>query len=228
MRKLSLKVLVVASCMVCTAGLAHLAKPTEHLSDSIGKPDLENLFPTSFAGWQVDRFATVIQPSPDVQAKLASTYNQVLTRTYMNAKSERIMLSVAYGGDQSNGTRAHRPEVCYPAQGFQITYSAQSSVSVVGQSLPVRQLMSKLGSRNEPITYWVVVGGQVATSHFDQRMAELRYSLRGLIADGMLVRVSSIGADMTAGHDLQQRFLADLANAQTSDARARVFGGSLY
>lgn len=224
MSKMSLKPWVVAALMVGVAVFAQLAKPTEHLSDRIGKPDLENLFPASFSGWTIDPFSTVIQPSPDVQEKLASIYNDVLSRTYVNADGERVMLSVAYGGDQSNGTRAHRPEVCYPAQGFQITYSAEGAISLAGQQVPVRYLMSKLGSRNEPITYWVVVGGQVATSHLDQRMAELRYSLRGVIADGMLVRVSNISANMTSGHALQQRFLTDLANAQSPAARARVFG----
>ena len=31
---------------------------------------------------------------------------------------------MAYGDDQRGGLQAHRPEVCYPAQGFKVTSQA--------------------------------------------------------------------------------------------------------
>lgn len=214
----------VGGLMVGTAMLTEAARPTEHLADRVGKPDLESLFPRQFAQWTLDTSLPVILPAPDVQAKLSAIYNQVLARTYINSTGERVMLSVAYGGDQSNGTRAHRPEVCYPAQGFQILFSERSVLALPDQLIPVRRLMSKLGGRNEPITYWINVGGHVATSHLDQKLAELRYSLKGVIADGMLVRVSSIDADMGRGHALQTRFAAELAAAVPPASRERIFG----
>lgn len=228
MNRLSLRALVVGVLMVCTALFAQWARPTAYLSDRIGKPHLETLFPERFGDWRLDNAMAVIQPSPDVQAVLDSVYTQVLSRTYVNGAGQRIMLSVAYGGEQSNGTRAHRPEVCYPAQGFQITYSGKGDIALGQRSVPVRQLMSRMGGRNEPITYWIVVGGVVASSHWDQRAAELRYSLQGLIADGLLVRVSSIDPDMARGFAVQSRFLQDLAGAVTPQAGARIFGTSAY
>jgi EpsI family protein len=142
----------------------------------------------------------------------------------VNRVGQRIMLSVAYGGDQSDGTSAHRPEVCYPAQGFEITANAKSAQPAAGGTLAVRQLMSKLGGRNEPITYWVVVGNEVATSGIEQKLAQMRYGLRGIIADGMLVRVSSIDADMARGHAIQSDFIAEMAAAIPGPVRPRVFG----
>ena len=218
------RALLAAALMVAGAALAYFGGPTVYLADRIGKPDLETLFPKQFGPWRLDARMPVILPAPDVQAQLDVIYNQVLTRTYINALGQRIMLSVAYGGDQSDGTSAHRPEVCYPAQGFEITANQKATQSAAGGTLVVRKLMSKLGGRNEPITYWVVVGKEVATSGIEQKLAQMRYGLRGVIADGMLVRVSSIDPDMVRGHAVQSGFIADMAAAIPSPARPRVFG----
>jgi EpsI family protein len=218
------RALLAALIMIAGAALAYLGKPGVYLADQIGKPDLESLFPKQFGRWRLDARMGVILPAPDVQAALDAIYNQVLSRTYVNAEGQRIMLSVAYGGDQSDGTSAHRPEVCYPAQGFEITANTKAVQSTAGGTLPVRQLMSRLGGRNEPITYWVVVGNEVATSGIEQKLAQMRYGLRGVISDGMLVRVSSIDADMARGLALQSAFIKELAGAMPSPSRSRVFG----
>lgn len=224
MNSVQWRALLAALIMLAGAALAYLGKPGIYLADQIGKPELESLFPKQFGRWRLDARMGVVLPAPDVQAQLDAIYNQVLSRTYVNADGQRIMLSVAYGGDQSDGTSAHRPEVCYPAQGFEITANTKAVQSMAGGTLPVRRLMSRLGGRNEPITYWVVVGSEVATSGIEQKLAQMRYGLRGVISDGMLVRVSSIDADMARGHALQSAFIAELAGAMPNPARSRVFG----
>lgn len=216
--------LVLAALMLLGAALACFGKPTRFLADQIGKPDLESLFPKQFGVWRVDASMPAIMPAPDVQAKLDVIYNQLLSRTYTSANGQRIMLSVAYGGDQSDGTSAHRPETCYPAQGFAITYNQKAKLSAAGGNLAVRQLMAKLSERDEPITYWVVVGREVATTGVEQKLAQMRYGIRGVIADGILVRVSNIDADRASGHALQAQFIDDLAYALPVAARSRVFG----
>lgn len=215
---------VVGGCMLGSSALAYVATPRIHIADQIGKPDLETLFPREFAEWRVDPTVGVVLPSPDVQALLDKLYNQVLARTYINRQGQRIMLSVAYGGDQSDGTRAHRPEVCYPAQGFQITANRRSEMTVEGRRFAVRELMSRLGGRQEPITYWVVVGGEVTTSGTEQKLAQLRYGVRGLIPDGLLVRVSNIEPSMEKGLALQRRFMQEMAAVMPEAGRDRVFG----
>ena len=219
-----IRTLIVFVAMVTTAALAHWATPTTHLSDVLGKPDLEKIFPGEFSGWRVDARAAMVLPSPQTQAILDSIYNQTLSRTYINAAGDRVMLSVAYGGDQSDATRAHLPEVCYPAQGFQITANSTGQLDLAGRSVNTRLLMSKLGQRNEPITYWLIVGDRVTLSRTDQKLTQFRLGLKGLIPDGMLVRVSSIDSDMARGHRVQARFLADMAMAFPEISRDRVFG----
>jgi len=164
--------------------------------------------------------------SPDVAATLDKLYAQTLSRTYVDTAGEHIMLSVAYGGDQSDATRAHRPEVCYPAQGFEIRGSHDTSIELPAHRLPVRRLVARQGSRNEPITYWIVVGEKVTTTGTQQKLAQLGYTTRGIIPDGMLVRVSNIDHDDAKGFAAQRRFVQQLAAVLPASQRALVLGAA--
>jgi EpsI family protein len=219
-----LRAFFVMLVMFCASAIAQWMMPTVFMSDTLGKPDLETLFPKEFDGWRLDARAAMVLPSPDTQALLNSIYNQTLTRTYINASGYRIMLSVAYGGDQSDGTRAHVPEVCYPAQGFQITANTSGQLVLDDRKVAIRHLMAKYGTRDEPITYWLLVGDRVTVSRTDQKLAQFRLGLKGLIPDGMLIRVSSIDSSKEHGYEQQATFLADLAAAVPLGGRDRVFG----
>lgn len=220
------RAVVAAGLMAASFAGAAAWRPTAKLADQRPKVNLETLFPKTFAGWRVDDRVPVQLISPDTQAVLDKIYNQTLSRTYVNAQGERIMLSVAYGGDQSDATRAHRPEVCYPAQGFQITGRSENTVALGDRAIRVRQLVSRLGSRHEPITYWITVGEQTALSGAEQKLAQLAYTVRGVVPDGMLVRVSSIDPDSARAYRTQDAFIAALSAATAPDSRARVFGAS--
>lgn len=219
-----IKALVALFIMMLAFAGAHAWKPTRHLSDTRPPIDLEAMFPKSFDGWEVDTRVPVQLISPDVAAVLNKTYNQTLSRTYVNRRGDRIMLSVAYGGDQSDGTRAHRPEVCYPAQGFQILSSRMRELDAPPSPARVRQLVAKLGGRVEPITYWVVVGDRVALSGTEQKIEQLSYSVKGVIPDGMLVRVSSIDRDSLHAFKIQDSFIASLAKALHGDDLSQIMG----
>ncbi len=228
-----MKVQRIQACIAFLLMLASLAgaaiwRPTERLADTRPLVQLENLFPRQFANWVLDDRMPVQLVSPDTQAVLDKIYNQTITRTYVNPKGDRVMLSVAYGGDQSDATRAHRPDVCYPAQGFQIMFGENASLllSAPAHSIRVRRLVARQGGRNEPITYWTTVGERVALSGTEQKLAQLSYSMRGVIPDGMLVRVSTIDIDVQNAYSVQQQFIADLALAIPSARRSLVLGAS--
>jgi len=224
MTAVRLRALLVLLLAAAAFFSARAWRPTVHLSDQRARVELEAIFPKQFAGWQVDERMPVQLVSPDQQALLNKIYNQTLSRTYVNAAGERVMLSVAYGGDQSDATRTHRPEVCYPAQGFQLLRQREGRVALAGGPLPVRQLLAKQGGRVEPLSYWVIVGEEVALSGTEQKLAQLRYSVRGLIPDGMLLRVSTIDADAGHAWGVQAAFVQQLAAAVAPQWRARLFG----
>lgn len=224
MTVLRLRALLALILMVAAVAAGHFLRPTAHLADQLAKIDLEQLFPKRFGDWRMDDRQPIQLVSPDTQAVINMIYAQTLSRTYVNPQGVRVMLSVAYGGDQSDATRAHRPEVCYPAQGFQIVSSSETMVPTATHAVHVRQLVAESEGRVEPISYWVVTGERVTLSGTQQKLAQLAYSRQGLIPDGMLVRVSTISRDRSSAFAIQAQFIAEMASAIPQSFRSRVIG----
>lgn len=217
--------LLALTAMMGSVALAEWARPTIKVSDSHKGFKLEELFPKKFGDWQIDESIPVIVPPPDQQAVLDKIYNQTIARTYVNSKSERIMLSVAYGGDQSDGLTVHLPDVCYVSQGFRLEEAKDATMTVLGGVvIPVRHLMMTMGSRMEPVTYWVLMGDEVTTSITQRRLISLRYGLKRQIPEGMLVRVSSFNSNMDNAILLHQDFINQLIATVAPDQRDRVIG----
>lgn len=221
---LHLRMLLVFLAMALASWLAYALRPSIKVADTSPLGSLESSIPRNFGEWRVDDSLPVVLPSPEVQAKLDRIYNQVLSRTYVNQQGQRIMLSMAYGGDQSDGTTAHKPEICYPAQGLEIVFNRIGTLAVDGQELPVRRLRARMGSRHEPITYWIVVGDQAVTSGTGMKLAQLRYGVRGLIPDGILVRVSSLDRDSEAAFRRHEVFVRALVASLDTSMRQRLMG----
>lgn len=219
-----LKALLVLVLMVASFAGAAAWRPRVALADLRPRLELEAVFPKQFGPWTLDTRGPALLVSPDAQALLRKLYSQTLSRTYVNDKGERIMLSVAYGGDQSDASKAHRPEVCYPAQGFQLLANTAGTLPLGAGNLRVRRLVAKQGGRVEPISYWMMVGERATVTGTEQKLAQLSYSTRGVRPDGMLVRVSSIGQDTPAAYRLHDRFVQDLLRAVQRDMLPRVAG----
>lgn len=215
---------VLAVAALATALATHALTPTVNMADQKGHFDLEKLVPASFGDWEIDASVVPLKVDPETQRQLNRIYNQTLSRTYINKKGERVMLSVAYGGDQSNTMAVHRPEVCYVAQGFNMNYNRLDQLDTSYGTLPVRHLVATQGARTEPITYWITVGEHAIDPGVSQKLQQLRYSLAGQVPDGMLVRVSSIDGDREQAYVLQQRFVKDMLANVSAAGRQRLIG----
>lgn len=225
MQLISFKHLVVGLLMLAAAGMALALKPTEKVADAGPKVDLETLIPRQFGDWKIDETIVPLLADPETQAKLNRIYNQTLTRTYVNQHGERIMLSIAYGGDQSDAMSVHKPEVCYPAQGFQILKNEDGIFSTGDGGIPVRRLVAAQGQRIEPITYWTTVGDTVAIKEGIQwKLNQIKYGLTGKIPDGLLFRISSIQADDAKAYQIQDAFARDLLKSMSPSGRQRIIG----
>ena len=199
--------------------------PRAGVAEMTAAMPLETLFPAVFAAWKIDPDIIPLEVSAELRQTVAEAYDQTLARTYVNAQGYRVMLSVAYGGRRNQGMDIHRPEICYPAQGLALRRDTRETVFAFETAqLPLKRLVAGTGSRNEPITYWLVIGRNVASFGYGHRIALLKYGLTGHVPDGMLIRVSSIDADEAGAFAAQDLFLRDMLTAMAPDFRRRILG----
>lgn len=224
MRKSLVTSFIVGVLMIVSAALTMALTPTKKIADQQEKFDLETMIPARFGNWKIDESIIPLQVDADTQAKLDKIYNQTLSRTYVNSYGERIMLSVAYGGDQSDNLAIHKPEVCYYAQGFEVMKIYADELLTQYGKFPIKRLMAVKGSRNEPITYWVTIGNKAVLPGIEEKLQQLRYGLTGNVPDGMLVRVSTIDADKDRAYQLQNIFIQDLLSMVADEERIRLIG----
>jgi EpsI family protein len=127
-------------------------------------------------------------------------YSEIVSRIYRNQESgAEIMLLAAYGDTQSDLLQLHRPEACYPAVGFNIASSQPYRLALPGGAvLPVRHVVATINDRTENILYWTRMGENIPQSGRDQRVARLENAFRGLVTDGILVRLSMLGDSQKA------------------------------
>ena len=215
---------VLAVLMSVASAASILSRPTAKVSDQGKSISLETMVPKSFGEWTELRDQGVQVVNPQTKELLDKLYSQILTRTYINTDGYRIMLSMAYGDDQRGGLQAHRPEICYPAQGFKLGKIEDGALPTLFGDIEVRRLITNLGARNEPVTYWLTVGDQVIKSAIDRRIAEIRLGLTGQIPDGLLFRISSIDTDNARGFAMQQKFAADMLAAVPPVTRKQLSG----
>ena len=213
----------IAMLFVAAAGTA--ASPHRRMADELPQLDLESNIPGAFSGWAIDESVAPVLPAPDVQASLDKTYSRVLSRTYVNSNGARIMLVIAYGADQGDRTTlAHLPQACYSSQGFEVSPTTETSIPIGDRFVTVVHLRTRRGTRFEPITYWTTVGERAYSSELERRWARARYALRGIIPDGMLVRVSSIDFNDGRAFEQQAAFVQQLYAMVPVATRARLFG----
>lgn len=220
-----LQAMFIAMSMLAAAMAARSLTPTIRLADVKPKIQLDQQIPKTFGDWQEDQTMVPVLPNPQVQAKLDVLYSSTLARTYRNTGGQRVMLSIAYGSDQSSeATAVHRPEFCYSAQGFKISNLGESVTSIGFRQLNVQRLLAVMGQRHEVITYWITMDETATLPGLTRKYEQIRYGLKGQIPDGLLFRVSSIGASETESFTLQNQFLNDLAGSMQPTILTRYFG----
>lgn len=218
--------LTVLGLLCGVSAVGAMLRPQERAQKTTPDFLLTDLVPKQFGAWRElpRQVATV---NPQTQELLDKLYSQILERTYVNADGYIIMLAIAYGADQRGSLEAHKPEVCYPAQGFAVRGNIDGEVNTSFGSIPVKRLDTVSGTRQEPLTYWFVVANNAVQSKLEKRMVELRLVLTGKIADGMLFRVSSIDPNKDVAWKKQQDFVQDLLTAVPKETRSRLAGLSV-
>lgn len=215
---------VATSGMLLVALLAYLYKPKEENRTKSTGFLLEMSVPAQFGEWRHDASSSVAVVNPETKALLDKIYSQMLSRTYVNKTGQRVMLSIAYGSDQRGALQAHKPEICYPAQGFTVNSLASGAIATPLGNVDATRMVAIKGNRFEPVTYWFTVGDQRVKSTMQRRIVELKSVMTGQIPDGLLFRVSSIDRDSKIGFATQDSFVNQLLSALDPTARKRLAG----
>jgi EpsI family protein len=219
------RAIVLGGLMAATSGAAVLGMPKLQVTSESQMPDLERLIPERFGRWGLDRNTVPLALSPEVAQMLNTIYDRTLARTFVSPQGDRIMLSIAYGANQSRALQLHKPEVCYSAQGFRIGDLRKADWNFGVVSIPTMHLVGVLGPRVEPVTYWMRIGDDIARGWYEQNVARLKYGTRGLIPDGVLFRISNISRNPAQGFAVQKQFMAELLPQLTPEAQ-RLFIGA--
>lgn len=215
---------ILAGLMVMASVAAIVARPGKKLAEERPAVALERIVPSQFGDWREAPQGYVQMVNPQTKELLDKLYSEILTRTYVNAGGYRIMLSLAYGSDQRGALQAHKPEVCYPAQGFVLHKNEPGQLATSFGGIPVRRLFTSKGARKEPVTYWFTVGDKAVEGTTQKKIVDLVFGLTGRIPDGMLFRVSSIDPDGARAYRVQDQFIDQLLQSVSPAERKRLSG----
>jgi len=218
---------VLGGLMLSAALASYWLTPTIKIADQQEKIVLEQMIPRSFGDWRIDPAAVAyVAPSDDTKADLDKIYDQMVNRTYVNSRGQSMMLTVTYGSQQTQDLRAHRQEVCYAAQGFDIQSIGHEALRIANHVVPVTRMFAVKDARKEPVTYWFTMGDKVVLSRTERMLVQLKYSFSGVIPDGMLVRVSNLTPDANAGYQAQKDFLDALMASVDAKTGDRLLGAA--
>lgn len=213
---------VVAGALGATAVGSYLITPRADPDRLRRGRSLEQLVPNVIGQRTRSDLGNVLIPKGEGGEK--KSYDQVLTRYYTGSSAAPIMLLIAYGSAQVGNTQLHRPEVCYPAAGFKLRSWPDVPLHVLGTTIDARSMTALATGRVEQILYWSRVGPDFPTSSLGQRWAALRETMRGSIADGVLVRISTIDADRAGALPVLRGFASELLDAGGSELRVLLTG----
>ena len=215
----------VIAALMCAASVgAMVLRPSTKIAEVGPAISLETMIPKAFGDWREEPQKNVQVVNPQTQALLNKLYSQIVSRVYVNPEGYRIMLSVAYGSDQRGSLQAHKPEVCYPAQGFTLLRNEAAQISTRFGEIAAQRLFATMGPREEPVTYWFTTGDTVVHGKLQKRLMDLRYGLTGLIPDGMIFRISSIDPDQARANRYQDQFINQLMQSVSPADRKRLSG----
>jgi EpsI family protein len=205
---LSRRQLLFGGSMV-VAGAAAVAAMPKRGRALLQDGQLEQVIPKRIGPWQFASNSGLVIPPRDENERLV--YDQVLTRVYTAPNLPAIMLLIAFGGGQTGLFEIHRPEACYPSQGYHlwgkhdVTLPVSPAVTVPGVFWSAANDL-----RTEQLLYWTRVGHNFPVTWFQSKVAVIGNNLQRHLPDGVLVRISTASPDAAAALPLLQQFASRL------------------
>ncbi|MGC4062627.1 MAG: EpsI family protein [Aquabacterium sp.] len=191
-------------------------------------PDLERYVPKQIGEWHVVESPLVqVGLTTGKETDMNQPYDETVMRTYQDDKGHTIQIALAWGQRQRQEIKIHRPELCYPAQGYSVSALHEATFpakTTSGQPITGKRMVTKdRNDQTQLVSYWIRIGHVYSSSAWVTRMHILREGLQGRMTDGILVRASQYTSgdpgQQEATFQRQEQFLADLVQASPPQAR---------
>jgi EpsI family protein len=220
----SRRAFIIGTATAATSVAAALAVPRRPAGDAPQKK-LEALIPKEIGDWRYLSSTGVVASAENDDADI---YDDLLTRVYQAPGQPPIMLLIAYGRTQGGNLQLHRPETCYPGQGFVLSDSEPRELHFGDANIvEARAFTAKRDQRIERLIYWTRIGDRFPRNSAQEYMAIFASVVRRTVPDGVLVRVSAIGNDTVRSDMAVDRFAHDLVLYSGNDARRVLLGDSM-
>ena len=207
--------------LLATSGVA-LARQPVATNPRIETDALSGLIPDQIAGFSFNTESGLILPPSDALSD--RLYDNLVTRTYTRPDGAIVMLLIAYNNRQDGVLQIHRPEVCYPAGGFQLTPTMPLQLPLTGPvPLEGQIFTASSDQRDEVVFYWTRIGSEFPKEWLDQRLAVAKANLSGIIPDGVLVRVSTLTRDRSVAEPLLASFVSDMFRRSPPELRRLLY-----
>lgn len=216
--------LFIAAAALVAAGAGVALKQRREVPLLKGEK-LGDIVPKAFGAWTSEEMGDplAVNAPGTLSAKL---YNELIVRGYTNAKTgAEIMMLLAYGARQTDDLQLHRPEICYPAFGYQLVRNEPLSLPLGDNvTIPARRLAAEAEGRHESIIYWSRMGEALPQDGGGQRKARLEIAMQGILPDGLLSRFSMVGDHPEDNWPVIQTFVRDLVFAFPPSRRKVLIG----
>ena len=209
--------------MIATGGAAVALTPRAG-TPLLAKGGLERSIPLRLGGWRFVSASGLVLPPPDETE--VRTYDQVLTRVYTDESGgPTVMLLIAYGGGQTGLFEVHRPEACYPAQGYRLSGREKLAVPIGrGRAVTGTFWSAESDVRTEQLLYWTRIGSDFPETWAGEHVAVVRNNLARRLPDGVLVRMSMLSNDPAAAIPRLEGFARALVGAAGGIGRRVMLG----
>nr|WP_279380413.1 exosortase C-terminal domain/associated protein EpsI [Polymorphobacter multimanifer] len=215
---------MVAAAQIGTAVAAYAATPRA-LPAALTRTRIDDLVPETIGDWRFVSAAGVIATT---EAADTEGYDQLLKRFYRAPGQPDIMLLMAYGNTQGGSLQLHRPETCFPAQGFGLSeFRAVALDFDTPHTIQARAFTARRDDRIERLLYWTRIGGAFPRTSAEEYLAILQGLGQGTVPDGMLVRISSLGSDIAASDRAIMRFVSAMIGMARPDGRELLVGQAM-
>ena len=172
--------LILTAALSLTACLlyGHLIRASSPVGLRLGE------FPMEIDGWNGQN-----QPYPDWLPETLGA-NEIFIREYRNADGDAVSLYVAYFDARYGGT-THNPNVCYPANGWEIAQRSHGSVQSGGISVTFTEMLVQKGFEKELVLFYFQMGDRTMPELSDYRLAAI---VQGIVFNKIGGALVEIGA----------------------------------